>query len=118
MAVLDRHAATTQPTTAEPIVESTRMSPATVAGLLAGAVIAVHLLRGPNYVLDDWWVAGEAVVDGPLGASSRDLVAARPGTLLAYGATFGLFARHPLIVTAIHGAVFVSVAMVLAVVVG
>ncbi len=67
-------------------------------GLIAAVAIvqSIHGIRGPNFILDDWWILSEGVFDGVLGATDSQLAAARPGTVVAYGLSFGLFGNHPL----------------------
>lgn len=63
---------------------------------IAAAVLAVHLVRGPNFVLDDWYTVAHGRFDGMWSAPGSTHMAARPGTIVAYGLTFGLFGNHPL----------------------
>jgi hypothetical protein len=64
--------------------------------VLTAAVLLVHALRGPNFVLDDWFTVEHATFDGVARAAGSSQMLARPGTVVAYGATFGVFGDHPL----------------------
>ncbi len=76
-------------------------------------VAANHLLRGPNFVLDDWFSVREAVFDGVLGATTADIANARPGVPIAYALTFGLFETHPLPMVLVLSAIMLAVALTL-----
>jgi hypothetical protein len=58
------------------------------------AAVVIHLVQGPGYVLDDWYSVRGAVFDGVFGAVEEELRAARPGALVVYAVTFGLFPEN------------------------
>lgn len=84
-------------------------------GLLALQLLVVlpYALRGPNFVLDDFWILEQGVFDGVFGASDAALTAARPGTAIAYGLTFGAFGNHPLPIFLIQAAIVLGCVAVL-----
>jgi hypothetical protein len=53
--------------------------------------------RGPDYVLDDWYLLAHARFDGWWRALGGELARARPGSAMVYAGVFGLVGRHPLV---------------------
>jgi hypothetical protein len=82
------------------------------------AIGAAYAIGGAGYVLDDWFVLGNAKVDGVLGAAGHDVFVSRPGSGLLYTLVFGLLGGHPLaglvIATAISAATAVLLYLVAA----
>lgn len=58
-------------------------------------VLVVHAWMGAGYVLDDWYSVRGALFEGWTGVVDSELRAARPGALLAYALTFGLWPGAP-----------------------
>ena len=69
--------------------------------------IAVHARDGAGFVLDDWFLVRNAVFDGALHVANPDLAAARPGTTVVYGLSFGVFPRSPAAVFALQSGLLV-----------
>ncbi len=69
-------------------------------------------VRGPDYVLDDWYLLADARFDGWWLSLSRELFLARPGSGVVYAVVFGLVGRHALVAYALQVAL-VGVAAVL-----
>lgn len=76
-------------------------------------VTVPHLLLGPNFVLDDWYVLNEAEVHGAWNASFEGLREARPGTIVVYGLSYGLIGDHPLVFFLVLSLVNAAVAVML-----
>jgi hypothetical protein len=100
---------------ADPSTVSSRPRPLASPWLLvvlgvAVGVIAVHVVLGAGFVLDDWYLVRNAFFDGPGHVVEPDLLRARPGSLLAYGVSFGFWPTHPLAVLLVQGALFVLAA--------
>jgi hypothetical protein len=57
---------------------------------------ANYAIRGPGYVLDDWYALANAHFDGWWHAAGHDQWLARPGAGVAYAVMFGIIGRHPL----------------------
>lgn len=70
-------------------------------------------LRGPDYVLDDWYLLANARFDGWWNALGGELVRARPGSGVVYAATHGLVGRHPLVALVVQVVLASAVAVVL-----
>jgi hypothetical protein len=59
--------------------------------------------RGPDYVLDDWFLLANARFDGWWRALGGELARARPGSAMVYAGVFGVIGRHPLAALAVQG---------------
>ena len=77
---------------------------------VAVGIITVHVVLGAGFVLDDWYVVRNAFFDGPAHVVEPELFRARPGSLLAYGVSFGIWPTHPLVVLIVQGGLFVLAA--------
>ena len=88
---------------------------ASVGALVAlTALTAVPLaLRGPGYVLDDWFLLANARFDGWWRALPADLFRARPGSGIVYALTVGLVGRHPLVAFVLQVALVAAAALLL-----
>lgn len=86
-----------------------------VAALVAAEVVigAAYAIGGAGYVLDDWFVLGNAKVDGALGAPGHDVFVSRPGSGLLYSLVFGVLGGHPLAGLAIATAIGAVTAVLL-----
>ena len=85
-----------------------------VSLVAAEAAIGVaYAIGGAGYVLDDWFVLGNARVDGVLGAAGHDVFVSRPGSGLLYSLIFGLLGGHPLVGLAIATAISATTAVLL-----
>ena len=62
----------------------------TAAGIGAG-----WLAGGAGYVLDDWFLLGNAEVDGITGVGNGDIGSSRPGSAVVYALVFSVLAGHP-----------------------
>ena len=104
----------------EPVRDARRDRQIAVA--LAAASIAVgafYALLGPGYVLDDWFLLGNARVDGALRAaghantSGHPIWVNRPGSGVVFTLQFGMLGGHPLaglvVLTALSAATAVLV---------
>lgn len=70
-------------------------------------------VRGPDYVLDDWFALANAHFDGWWRAIGGELVRARPGSGVVYAVVFGLVGRHPLVALAVQVAIAAATAVAL-----
>lgn len=78
---------------------------APLALVALNALVAVPVaLRGPDYVLDDWFLLANARFDGWWRALGGDLARARPGSAVVYAGVFGLVGRHPLVALVVQAA--------------
>lgn len=77
-------------------------------------VLAVPLgVRGPGYVLDDWYFLANAAFGDTWSAAGRDVARARPGSAVVYAVVFGLVGRRPLVVFGLLTSLNVGVALLL-----
>jgi hypothetical protein len=56
-----------------------------------------YAVRGPGYVLDDWFTLGNARADGIWSTPGHLIFVNRPGAGLLYCVVFGVFGGHPLV---------------------
>lgn len=80
---------------------------------LAALVAAPTAVRGPDYVLDDWFLLANARFDGWWRALPPELFRARPGSGVVYALTFGVVGRHALVALAVQLALVVAAALLL-----
>ncbi len=83
---------------------------------LAAAIAVVNAVVARGYVLDDWFLVRAVSQDGIWSVVEPDLLAARPGSLVAYLLPFGLAPGNPTATAIVQGA-YVVVAALLAVLV-
>lgn len=72
-----------------------------------------YALRGPGYVLDDWYALANAHFDGWWMAAGAEQWRARPGAGAVYAMVFGLVGRHPAVALAVQIALVGAAAVLL-----
>src|SRR5581483_10393287 len=82
-------------------------------GALALAVAVPFALRGPGFILDDWFTLYFRRFQGVLWAGGHGQLAARPGAWLTYLLEFGLIGAHPQAIYAIQTLLNVAIAVAL-----
>lgn len=80
---------------------------------VAAVVAAPAAVRGPQYVLDDWFLLANARFDGWWRALPADLFRARPGSGVVYALTIGLLGRHPMVAFVVQAALVLLAAVLL-----
>jgi hypothetical protein len=73
--------------------------------------VAPVAVRGPDYVLDDWFTLANGHFDGRWHALPADLARARPGSAAVYAVVFGVVGRHPLVALVLQTALAAVVAV-------
>lgn len=85
--------------------------------LLVGVALAVtvgYLVLGTGYVLDDWYILGNARVDGAWGAAGDGNRVARPGAWVVAAGLYGVVGHAPAVVVLVLGATSAATAVLLA----
>jgi hypothetical protein len=98
-----------------PSTSAKRLLPGEDLTLVAFALIAAlpYALRGPGYVLDDWFALANARFDGWWMAAGAEQWRARPGAGAVYAVVFGAVGRHPAVALAVQVALVGTAAVLL-----